>query len=254
MLQRLLVAFVQFLEPFLRTVALTDTVQLLYKGLLRVLLVLLHDFPEFLCEYHFSLCDVIPSTCIQLRNLILSAFPRAMRLPDPFTPRLKVDLLPEIQVPPLISSNYTAALHTNGLRADIDQFFRTRDRRFLTELAPRLMLPAAGMCCAPCVCVCVCVYDVCICFVCAEAQRAGTKYSVPVMNALVLCCGVQAVSQPSKQAQSVSTAACMDVYLYLATELDARGALSLIVIVCACCLCCLCVVLCDEPHRVRSAC
>ena len=64
--------------------------KLLYKGTLRVLLVLLHDFPEFLCDNHFVLCEVIPPTCIQLRNLVLSAFPKAMRLPDPFTPNLKV--------------------------------------------------------------------------------------------------------------------------------------------------------------------
>ena len=62
----------------------------LHQGTLRVLLVLLHDFPEFLCDYHYGFCDVIPPNCIQLRNLILSAFPRNMRLPDPFTPNLKV--------------------------------------------------------------------------------------------------------------------------------------------------------------------
>jgi hypothetical protein len=62
----------------------------LYRGTLRVLLVLLHDFPEFLCDYHYGFCDVIPPNCIQMRNLILSAFPRSMRLPDPFTPNLKV--------------------------------------------------------------------------------------------------------------------------------------------------------------------
>ena len=60
------------------------------QGTLRVLLVLLHDLPEFLCEYHFELISVVPTTCIQMRNLILSAFPRTMRLPDPFTPNLKV--------------------------------------------------------------------------------------------------------------------------------------------------------------------
>ena len=65
----------------------------IFQGTLRVLLVLLHDFPEFLCDYHFSFCDVIPPNCIQMRNLILSAFPRNMRLPDPFTPNLKVWLL-----------------------------------------------------------------------------------------------------------------------------------------------------------------
>ena len=70
-----------------------DQVHFLYKGTLRVLLVLLHDFPKFLCDYHFTFCDVIPPSCIQMRNIILSAFPRSMRLPDPSTPNLKVSRL-----------------------------------------------------------------------------------------------------------------------------------------------------------------
>lgn len=70
--------------------ALVESVRLLYQGMLRTLLVLLHDFPEFLSDYHLSFCDVIPPSCIQLRNLVLAAFPRSMRLPDPFTPNLKV--------------------------------------------------------------------------------------------------------------------------------------------------------------------
>ena len=123
--QRLLVDLLQFLEPFLRNAELGGPVctffprvifalnsrgiidgnfsgvsllfvlsimqvNFLYKGTLRVLLVLLHDFPEFLCDYHFTFCDVIPSSCIQMRNIILSSFPRNMRLPDPSTPNLKV--------------------------------------------------------------------------------------------------------------------------------------------------------------------
>ncbi|CAB3987607.1 CCR4-NOT transcription complex subunit 1 isoform X5 [Paramuricea clavata] len=88
--QQLLIDLFKFLAPFLRNAELNKPTHLLYKGTLRVLLVLLHDFPEFLCDYHFSFCDVIPPNCIQMRNLILSAFPRNMRLPDPFTPNLKV--------------------------------------------------------------------------------------------------------------------------------------------------------------------
>ena len=117
-IQRLLVHLFQFMEPFLRNaelgvpvcffslldfivcsllsvsqdflIFLSMQVHFLYKGTLRVLLVLLHDFPEFLCDYHFTFCDVIPPSCIQMRNIILSAFPRNMRLPDPSTPNLKV--------------------------------------------------------------------------------------------------------------------------------------------------------------------
>lgn len=81
-------------------------IYIFFKGTLRVLLVLLHDFPEFLCDYHYVICDVIAPNCILMRNLILSAFPRNMRLPDPFTPNLKVDLLPEITQAPRILANF----------------------------------------------------------------------------------------------------------------------------------------------------
>jgi CCR4-NOT transcription complex subunit 1 len=110
MFQILLVDLFTFLAPFLRNSDLSKATQLLYKGTLRVLLVLLHDFPEFLCEYHFSFCDVIPPNCIQMRNLILSAFPRSMRLPDPFTPNLKVETLPDITHAPTVVSSYTDSI------------------------------------------------------------------------------------------------------------------------------------------------
>jgi len=105
-MQQLLVDLLEFLEPFLRKAKLTPEIRFLYKGTLRVLLVLLHDFPEFLCDYHFSFCDVLPPTCVQMRNLILSAFPRTMKLPDPLMPNLKVDLIPEIATQPRILSNF----------------------------------------------------------------------------------------------------------------------------------------------------
>lgn len=82
----------------------------LYRGTLRLLLVLLHDFPEFFVTYHHTLCDVVPASCIQMRNLILSAFPSKMQLPDPFLPNLKVDTITDIKTPPPIVAAYTAAL------------------------------------------------------------------------------------------------------------------------------------------------
>ncbi|KAF9924836.1 hypothetical protein BGZ67_009078 [Mortierella alpina] len=57
MFQKLLVSLFKFLTPFLVGGELQDTTRTLYKGTLRVMLVLLHDFPEFLCDYHFSFCD-----------------------------------------------------------------------------------------------------------------------------------------------------------------------------------------------------
>ncbi|XP_052864292.1 CCR4-NOT transcription complex subunit 1 [Anopheles cruzii] len=53
MYSQLLIDLFKYLAPFLRNAELAKPVHHLYKGTLRVLLVLLHDFPEFLCDYHF---------------------------------------------------------------------------------------------------------------------------------------------------------------------------------------------------------
>jgi CCR4-NOT transcription complex subunit 1 len=187
--QGLLGELFHFLEPYLRSAELTEPIRLLYKGTLRVLLVLLHDFPEFLCDFHFSFCDVIPPSCIQMRNLILSAFPRAMRLPDPFTPNLKVDLLPEINQPPRILSNYLAALSITGsgtsgtFRSEVDTYLKTRTPiSFLIDMRPRFLLLSPQ-----------------------EAVVCGTKYNVPVINSIVLYVGMQAIAQLQNKSSQVYT-------------------------------------------------
>ena len=106
LMHKLLLNQLVFLQPFLKAGKLNDAIRKMYKGTLRVFLVLLHDFPEFLCDFHLTLTDYIPSTCVQLRNLVLSAFPRSMRLPDPFTPNLNVDHLPEITQAPRMITDY----------------------------------------------------------------------------------------------------------------------------------------------------
>lgn len=119
-MHRLVSMMLLFLQPFLKVGYLYDPIRKIYKGLLKVLLVMLHDFPEFLCDFHLSFCDLIPLNCVQLRNLILSAFPRTMRLPDPFTPNLKVDFLPEISQPPRILVDFLVPL--NQLRSLLDNY------------------------------------------------------------------------------------------------------------------------------------
>ncbi|KAI8988678.1 CCR4-Not complex component, Not1-domain-containing protein [Pilobolus umbonatus] len=193
--QRLLVCLFKFLGPFLQNAQLKDTTRMLYRGTLRVLLVLLHDFPEFLCDYHYSLCDVIPSSCIQLRNLILSAFPRHMRLPDPFTPNLKVDLLPEINQSPKILSDYTAVLKTNNLKYDIDEYLQNRSYdSFLPSLIPKLLSNKAQL-------------------------EEGNKYNVPMINALVFYIGTIGINEsiPVNQGSPV------EIFQYLLNELDSEG-------------------------------
>merc|ERR1712070_1295772 len=210
--QKLLIALLQFLEPYLRNAELNESIRLMYKGTLRMLLVLLHDFPEFLCKYHFQLCDVIPASCIQMRNLMLSAFPRNMRLPDPFTPNLKVDLLPEISHSPriLADSDHHCVFQNKQLRSEVDHYLKARQPpSFCSELGQRLLLSPH------------------------EALGCGTRYNVPLLNALVLYVGIQAIAQlqsrgtqsgGSSQVQSpITHSAPMDVFQRLVTELDTEG-------------------------------
>lgn len=134
---QLLVDQLLSLEPYLRKSELTPAIKQLYEGTLRVLLVLLHDFPAFLAGYHLALCNVIPDNCVQLRNVVLSAVPKGMVLPDPFTPNLKIDLLPEIQQPPVILSNVVGPIE--GMRMELDEFLKDPQRSdFLSTLLPRL--------------------------------------------------------------------------------------------------------------------
>lgn len=142
-MHRLLLALLHFMQPFLRTVQMNEPIRQLYKGTLKVLLVLLHDFPEFLCDYHLSFCEAIPHPCVQLRNLVLSAFPRSMRLPDPFTPNLKVDLLPEITQAPRVLTDFVGILNERGIRQRLESYLThpANKEEFLHFLLSSLIPP-----------------------------------------------------------------------------------------------------------------
>ncbi|KAJ8247370.1 hypothetical protein GJAV_G00245620 [Gymnothorax javanicus] len=200
MYAQLLIDLFKYLAPFLRNVELNKHMQILYKGTLRVLLVLLHDFPEFLCDYHYGFCDVIPPNCIQLRNLILSAFPRNMRLPDPFTPNLKVDMLSEINIAPRILTNFTGVMPSQ-FKKDLDSYLKTRSPvTFLSELRGNLQV----------------------------SNEPGNRYNIQLINALVLYVGTQAIahihnkgSTPSMS--TITHSAHMDIFQNLAVDLDTEG-------------------------------
>jgi CCR4-NOT transcription complex subunit 1 len=93
----------------------------LYKGVLRILLILHHDFPEFVAENHFQFCNVIPAHCAQLRNLVLSAYPSSFhKLPDPFREGLKVERLEEMREAPRIAGDTALPLQRANIKHVID--------------------------------------------------------------------------------------------------------------------------------------
>uniref|UniRef100_A0A915KV50 CCR4-Not complex component Not1 C-terminal domain-containing protein n=1 Tax=Romanomermis culicivorax TaxID=13658 RepID=A0A915KV50_ROMCU len=198
---QLLTDHLRFLAPFLRNIEFQKSIAMVYAGTLRILLVILHDIPELLCEYHYALCDVIPANCIQLRNLILSAYPRNMRLPDPFMPNLKVDQLAEINQLPRISVNYVQAIQPASLKNDLDNYLKNRAPvSFLSDLRSKLQI----------------------------SNEPGQKYNLALMNAVILYVGAQAIQaiQAKDQRPSISTiahTAHMDIFQNFAVDLDTEG-------------------------------
>lgn len=109
----------------------------LYRGVLRILVILHHDFPEFLAENHYRLCNIIPAHCSQLRNLVLSAYPSSIPiLPDPFSGGLKVDRLEEIRKPPKIAGDITLPLQNGNAKDLIDRCLRSTS--FTDEMAAQV--------------------------------------------------------------------------------------------------------------------
>ena len=114
-----------YISELLKPVDITAVTKELYKSVLRILLVLHHDFPEFVAENHFKLCNVIPAYCTQLRNLILSAFPSVFQeLPDPFTAGLKVDRLEEIRKSPSIAGDIVGPLRKADILEVVEEAVR----------------------------------------------------------------------------------------------------------------------------------
>lgn len=108
-----------------------NNARIFFRGVLRVLLVIHHDFPEFLAENHFRLCNVIPANCTQLRNLVVSAFPSSFpELPDPFTSGFKVDRLDDVRKAPASRGDIEEPLREHGVKNVVDNLLKT------TEQAP----------------------------------------------------------------------------------------------------------------------
>jgi CCR4-NOT transcription complex subunit 1 len=201
MYTQLLLAHLKFLAPSLRNVILPKAVQDLYRGTLRVMLVVLHDFPELLCEFYYVFCDVIPPNCVQLRNLVLSAFPRNMKLPDPFGQNFSqaeniedMDIIPKV---PYEMFN----LIPEQLRNQLDSYLTNRlDLEFLLDLSNKL----------------------------ESSNISGSKYNVPVLNAIVNFVGIRAITQLKESnnrisISSIAHSSYMDVFQNLSIAFCTEG-------------------------------
>jgi CCR4-NOT transcription complex subunit 1 len=122
-----------------------------------------------------------------------------MRLPDPFTPNLKVDLLPEINQQPKVLSDYTSTLIANNLKQDIDAYLQDNEpKNFLADLPRKLTTDANE-----------------------SDEDQGTKYDISVINSLVFYVGVRAIELGLPMNQG----APIKIFQHLLAELDSEGML-----------------------------
>ena len=99
-----------------------EVINVTYKAINRIFIGILHDFPEFLVECHYQLVTSIPRGYIQLRNIVLSATPKDIHVPDPFTQGLKVERLPEINESPVVFYKPIEDLSKVGLKKPVENF------------------------------------------------------------------------------------------------------------------------------------
>jgi CCR4-NOT transcription complex subunit 1 len=160
------VALFSFASPVLKSGDPHNAVGL-RQGILRILLLLLHDFPEFLSENYFQICEAIPSNCVQMRNIVLSAFPGTILLPDPH-PAGQLDALKEASQAPTIGSDYRSNLKAIDLQALDQQLLGRGSPSILNQLVESLLLPP---------------------------NDSGERYNLSVMNAMVLYTGVSTAAR-----------------------------------------------------------
>ncbi|KAF7188666.1 General negative regulator of transcription subunit 1 [Pseudocercospora fuligena] len=100
-----------------------------YRGIFRFMISIEHDFPEFLVENHMQLNASIPLQCLQLRNIINNACPRALAVdqPDPFTSGLKINRLEQVRQAPTVHCDTSKMLEEATIKPIVDKVIAMLD-------------------------------------------------------------------------------------------------------------------------------
>ncbi|KAJ2068431.1 CCR4-NOT core subunit cdc39, partial [Coemansia sp. S155-1] len=198
-----------FLQPFIASGQITESLKLLYRGMVCVILVVLHDFPEFLAAYALKLCDSIPANCVQLRNLLLSAYPREMRLPEPLTPNLKIDLLPDVSCSPEISFAYADMLDQDHLRSGLERFLVAQSPASFAKDAARKLFAASSP-----------PADASAMPAASDAWPLAERYSAGLINAFVLHTVVTITGISDSTARESAQRVALDMLKAMLAEAD----------------------------------
>ncbi len=107
----------------------TEEMQMFYKGVLRLLLVLIHDFPDYLCEQSFVILEEIPNDFMQFRNIILSAYPKNLKIPNPFDiSNQNYQNSADYKMIPIINPKIEARINSHNLQTALINYIKNKDQ------------------------------------------------------------------------------------------------------------------------------
>ncbi|KAL5968703.1 CCR4-NOT transcription complex subunit 1 [Taenia solium] len=132
---QLLADMLNYLAFYLQNAIAPKHITSLFIATFRLCLVLFHDFPDFISDYCLFFCNIISSSAIQLRNLILSSEPRrGLPSTDPLNAP-PVNQLSQLEDPVGYTMEAGSRLPP-VLRSEIDSYLSSRTpARLLSELS-----------------------------------------------------------------------------------------------------------------------
>jgi CCR4-NOT transcription complex subunit 1 len=203
-------ALFKFLNPFLQSATLHPPSRIMFKGALRILLVILKDFPEFLVEHYVGLCAAIPAHCIQLRNVVLCAFPRGVAIRQDVESLADLPPMPEFQQVPEVRTDYVRFLEDAQVKSAVDECMQNGQGMsyLLPELRSRIAISVT-----------------------TADGTPGVTYNNTLLHSLTLYLGVNAVErQIARTGQVTFDASLPEVTLLtsLVASLDAEGECSVV--------------------------
>ncbi|OIR57120.1 MAG: CCR4-NOT transcription complex subunit 1, NOT1, partial [Amphiamblys sp. WSBS2006] len=84
----------------------------IYRGVMRTLVCILHDHPQFFVDHAAELLRQVPPSAHQIRNIVLSAFPPEQTLFDPFQAGIVLSKIAECGVLPPASAEMGAGVES----------------------------------------------------------------------------------------------------------------------------------------------
>ena len=122
----LLKHLLECLSEQMKALTVSQVTKEFYRSTFKLLVVLYHDFPDFLAGNSVRLCAAIPPHCTQLLNTVLAANPQQGygKPPDPLHSGLKGDQMDDATVSTGLVEQATSVLRENGLLNVLEQIFQ----------------------------------------------------------------------------------------------------------------------------------